>query len=160
MHLEGVNLLDHFVLQHVQVSEIRAKLNQVSKGSGTGTSEAKVELNLTPRMLKTEEDRLPAYQVSARLTCRGGAKDGPGPAFMARVGFEAVYQQTSGDPIDVSEFTSNHASLTRQLYPLLQQELRTLLVRLGLEQVHLPFDIAAKVKSPESQSIQLSGALH
>ena len=60
----------------------------------------------------------------------------------------------------MSEFTANHASLTRQLYPLLQQELRMLLVRFGLEQVHLPFDLAAKVDSPESGTVQVSGALH
>lgn len=160
MHLEKVNLLEHFVLQHVQVSDMKAKLHHVNRNIETGAQEAKVELNLTPRVLKTDDDSLPAYQVSARLTCRGGAEDDPGPAFVARVGFEAVYQQTSGEPMDVSEFTANHASLTRQLYPLLQQDLRMLLVRLGLEQVHLPFDLPAKVQTPESQSIQVSGALH
>ncbi|NND56919.1 MAG: hypothetical protein HKN57_06685, partial [Xanthomonadales bacterium] len=76
------------------------------------------------------------------------------------VGFEAIYQQVEGDPVDVSEFTANHASLTRQLYPLLQQELRMLLVRLGLEQIHLPFDLAAKVNSSEQDTIRISGALH
>ena len=35
----------------------------------------------------------------------------------------------NGDPVDVAEFTSHHASLTRQLYPLLQQELRMLFYR-------------------------------
>jgi len=62
--------------------------------------------------------------------------------------------------VDVSEFTSNHASLTRQLYPLLQQELRMLLVRLGLEQIHLPFDLAARVNENETEAVQISGALH
>lgn len=156
-----MNLLEQFVLQHVQVSLLKAKLHHISMDKGTGAQEAKVELNLTPRLLKADSgDKLPAYQVSARLTCKGGAEDKPEPAFDARVGFEAVYQQISGEPVDVSEFTANHASLTRQLYPLLQQELRMLLIRLGLEQVHLPFDLAAKVQSPESQSIQVSGALH
>lgn len=120
-----------------------------------------MELNLTPRLLNTDSgESLPAYQVSAKLTCKGGTPDESGPSFVAQVGFEAVYQQTSGDPIDVADFTSNHASLTRQLYPLLQQELRMLLIRMGLEQVHLPFDLAAKVKTPESQTVQVSGSLH
>lgn len=154
-----MNLLDRFVLQHIQVSLLKAELVQVSPEPGT--QEAKVELNLTPRMLKADSgDKLPAYQVSARLSCKGGAEDQRGPRFKARVGFEAIYQQISGDPVDVAEFTANHASLTRQLYPLLQQELRTLLVRLGLEQLHLPFDLAAKVDSPESPTVQISGALH
>ncbi len=49
-HLGGVNLLDQFVLQHVQVSLLKAKLVRVSKEPGS--QEAKVELNLTPRMLQ------------------------------------------------------------------------------------------------------------
>ena len=80
--------------------------------------------------------------------------------FKAKVGFEAIYQQVQGNPVDVAEFTSNHASLTRQLYPLLQQELRTLLVRLGLEQIHLPFDLAARIDQPQNQTVQVSGAVH
>jgi hypothetical protein len=154
-----VNLLDQFVLQHVQVSLLKAKLVHVSKEPGA--QEAKVELNLTPRMLNTDSgDNLPAYQVSARLSCRGGAKGDPGPKFVASVGFEAIYQQIEGEPVDVAEFTASHASLTRQLYPLLQQELRMLLVRLGLEQIHLPFDLAAKVNTPEHQTVRISGSLH
>lgn len=154
-----MNLLDLFVLQHVQVSLLRAELAHVTKDSGT--QEAKVELNLTPRLMKADSgDSLPAYQVSARLTCNGGSNESAGPMFNAKVGFEAIYQQIEGDPVDVSEFTSNHASLTRQLYPLLQQELRTLLVRLGLEQIHLPFDLAARIEQPENQTVQISGAVH
>jgi hypothetical protein len=154
-----VNLLDQFVLQHVQVSTIKAKLVRVSKVPGS--QEAKVVLNLTPRMLNADSgDKLPAYQVSARLACRGGSDDDPGPRFVAQVGFEAIYQQMEGEPVDISEFMANHASLTRQLYPLLQQELRMLLVRLGLEQIHLPFDLAAKVNSPGSEKVQISGSLH
>lgn len=154
-----MNLLDHFVLQHIQVSLLKAELLNVSKESGN--QEAKVELNLTPRPLKTDSgDKLPAYQVSARLSCKGGAKEKPGPVFAAKVGFEAIYQQVNGEPMDVAEFTSHHASLTRQLYPLLQQELRLLLVRLGLEQIHLPFDLAARIDEPPGQGIQISGALH
>ena len=154
-----MNLLDQFVLQHVQVSLLKAKLEHMSKKSGT--QEAKVELNLTPRMLNSDiGDKLPAYQVSAHLICRGGAEGDPGPKFIAKVGFEAIYQQMEGDPVDISEFTANHSSLTRQLYPLLQQELRMLLVRLGLEQIHLPFDLAAKSNSPENEMVQVSGSLH
>ncbi len=154
-----MNLLNFFVLQHVQVSLLKAELVQVSKDAGT--QEAKVELNLTPRLMKADSgDSLPSYQVSARLTCKGGSKEGSGPMFNAKVGFEAIYQQVKGDPVDVTEFTSNHASLTRQLYPLLQQELRTLLMRLGLEQIHLPFDLAARIDQAHNQTVQVSGSVH
>jgi hypothetical protein len=42
----------------------------------------------------------------------------------------------------------------------LQQELRMLLVRLGLEQIHLPFDLAARMEESENQPVQISGSLH
>ena len=62
-----------------------------------------------------------------------------------------VYQQSSGDPIDISEFTSHHASLARQIYPLLANELRCLLTRLGLSDIQLPFDL-----NPESRKINVA----
>jgi len=154
-----MNLLDQFVLQHVQVSELHAELARASKSEGK--QEAKVELNLTPHLMQTSSDNgLPAYQVSARLSCSGGAEGQPGPRFKARVGFEAIYQQISGEALDIAQFTSNHASLTRQLYPLLQHELRELLSRLGLEQIHLPFDLPTRVREGSRQAVQFSGAVH
>jgi hypothetical protein len=154
-----MNLLDRFVLQHLQVSLLKAKLIKVSKDAGA--QRAKVELNLTPRMLEADSgDKLPSYQVSARLSCKGGAENESGPGFVAQVGFEAIYQQVDGEPVDITVFTKNHASLTRQLYPLLQQELRMLLVRLGLEQIHLPFDLAARVNLPDNGTVQISSLLH
>jgi len=154
-----MNLLDYFVLQHVQMSLLKAELIQVNKEAGT--QEAKVELNLTPRLMTADSgEKLTAYQVSARLSCNGGSQEDSGPMFNAKVGIEAIYQQIDGEPVDVSEFSSNHASLTRQLYPLLQQELRTLLLRLGLEQIHLPFDLAASLHEPDGKQVLVSSALH
>ena len=156
-----MNLLELFVLKHVQVSLLKAKLVQVNRNSPPGQQEAKVELNLTPRLLDADSgDHLPAYQISALLSCKGGSEGDSGAQFVAQVGYEAIYQQVDGDPLDLAEFSANHASLTRQLYPLLQQELRTLLVRLGLEQVRLPFDLAAKVKLSETEPVRVSGAVH
>lgn len=154
-----MNLLDQFILKHIQISRLNAELTRVSQEAGN--QEAKVEMKLTPRPVKTDSgSEMPSYQVSARLSCRGGGEDVPGPVFSARVGIEAIYQQISGEPMDISEFTNHHASLTRQLYPLLQQELRMLLVRLGLEQIHLPFDLAARINEPEGEKIRISGSVH
>ncbi|MGH8034031.1 MAG: hypothetical protein ACREO9_02310 [Lysobacterales bacterium] len=154
-----MNLLEHFVLHHVQISELSAELVRAS--NEPGTREAKVELNLTPRPMQADSgNSLPAYQVSARLSCQGGGEGQTGPSFKARVGFEAIYQQTNGEPIDIAQFTANHASLTRQLYPLLQHDLRGLLLKLGLEQIHLPFDLTARTKEGSGQTVQLSSSLH
>ena len=147
------------MLQHVQISELRARL--ISPAKDAGSKETKVELNLTPRLLQADGgDQPPSYQVSARLSCKGGGGDDSGPQFNARAGIEAIYRQVSGDPVDMAEFSASHASLTRQLYPLLQQELRVLMLRMGLEQVHLPFDLATRVGGSDGPSVQVSGAVH
>lgn len=145
-----MNLLDFFVLEHFQISLLRAELLKVSREGAM--QEAKVEMNLTPRMMDADAgDALPAYQVSANLFCAAGANDETGPAFKARVGIETVYQQTSGEPIDISDFTSHHASLARQIYPLLALELRSLLASMGLTHIQLPFDL-----NPQSHKISVS----
>ena len=145
-----MNLLENFILQHCQVSLLQGELLRVSREGAM--QDAKVEMNLTPRLMEMDSgDKLPSYQVSARLVCIGGAGDSSGPAFKAKVGIETVYQQNSGVPIDLSEFTSHHASLARQIYPLLAQELRGLLTRMGLTNIQLPFDL-----NPRSKSINVS----
>ena len=154
-----MNLLDHFILQHVQVSILKSELVRVTREAGM--HDAKVELNLTPRVLEPDEDtHLPSYQVSARLKCESGSEDEDGPAFNASVGIEAIYQQTSGEPLDVHEFTNHHSTLARQLYPLLQQEMRGLLSRMGLSQIQLPFDLAPRVPDVEGLSVEVSHSLH
>jgi hypothetical protein len=145
-----MNLLNHFILQHLQISILQGELLHVSKEGAM--KDAKVEMNLTPRLMDMDSgDDLPSYQVSARLTCIGGAGEKSGPAFKAKVGIETVYQQSSGDPIDISEFTNHHATLARQIYPLLAQELRGLLTRMGLSNIQLPFDL-----NPRSKTISVS----
>ena len=100
-----MNLLDHFILQHCQISLLQGELLRVSRDGAM--QDAKVEMNLTPRLLDMDSgEKLPSYQVSARLICIGGAGGESGPAFKAKVGMETVYQQTSGEPIDISEFTT------------------------------------------------------
>lgn len=154
-----MNLLERFVLHHLQPTVLKVEVVKMVKDQGT--QEAKVELSLAPRMVKADSgDELPAYQVTARLSCRSGGRGKDEPVFKAQVGLEAVYQQVSGEPVDIAEFTANHASLTRQLYPLLQQELRVLMNRVGLEQIRLPYDLAAKVDLSENETVRVSGAVH
>lgn len=154
-----MNLLDQFILHHVQTSILRSELIRVSRESGM--QEAKVELNLTPRMMEGDQQSpLPSYQVTARLDCNSESSDESSPAFKAVVGIEAVYQQVAGDPMDVSEFTSQHALLARQLYPLLQQEMRGLLCRMGLSQIQLPYDLAPRVGNSDAPTVEISGSLH
>ena len=154
-----MNLLDHFILQHCQVSLLQGKLLRVSREGAM--KEAKVEMNLTPRLVEMDSgDKLPSYQVSAKLNCIGGAGEESGPAFNANVGLELVYQQTSGDPMDISEFTSHHASLARQIYPMLAQELRGLLTRMGLSNIQLPFDLTPRSENIYVSTEEIRGRVH
>jgi hypothetical protein len=154
-----MNLLDHFILQHCQVSLLQGKLLRVSRKGAM--KEAKVEMNLTPRLVEMDSgDNPPSYQVSAKLNCIGGAGEESGPAFNANVGLELVYQQTSGDPMDISEFTSHHASLARQIYPMLAQELRGLLTRMGLSNIQLPFDLTPRSKNINVSTEEIRGRVH
>ena len=145
-----MNLLDHFILQHCQISLLHGELLRISREGAM--QDAKVEMNLAPRLVEMDSgDKLPSYQVSGRLVCIGGSGDDSEPAFKAKVGIETVYQQTSGDPVDISEFTNHHATLARQIYPLLAHELRGLLMRMGLSNIQLPFDL-----NPQSHKITVS----
>ena len=153
-----MNLLDHFMLQHVQLTILNAELLQAP--TEPGGQDAKVELNLAPRLVTADSGKeLPAYRVTARLSCEGGATAGAA-RFRAAVSVEAVYKQTGGDAIDLAEFMHNNASLTRQLYPLLQTEMRQLLLRLGLQQIQLPFDLPPHTQKVSGQTIEFSGAVH
>jgi len=71
-----------------------------------------------------------------------------------------VYRQISGEAMDLSEFSSHHAILARQLYPLLQQELRGLLLKIGLARLNIPFDLTPKVNELEGPSVDYSHKVH
>lgn len=145
-----MNLLDHFILQHYQISLLHGELIRVAREGAM--QEAKVEMNLTPRLMEMDSgEQLPSYQVSARLILVGGSGEGSKPSFKAKVGMETVYQQTSGEPLDIAQFSTHHASLARQIYPLLAQELRGILTRIGLSNIQLPFDL-----NPGSQKITVA----
>lgn len=153
-----MNLLDHFMLQHLQLAALQGEL--LHSPTEPGTQEAKVELNLAPRLVKADSGaELPSYRVSARLTCESNANTSKA-RFRAMVNVEAVYLQTDGEPIDLAEFMRNNASLTRQLYPLLQSEMRQLLLRLGLQHIQLPYDLPAHTQKISGQTIELSGSVH
>ena len=120
-----MDLLDQFVLQQTQYSTLHAELNRVP--SENGEREAKVEFQLVPRKLKNPPDSaLPAYQVTAKLNCKGMDQQGEEPAFSVQIVLEAVYAQVSGNPMPFEEFSGRHGEFTRQLYPLVQQQLRQL----------------------------------
>jgi hypothetical protein len=154
-----MNLLDNFILQHCQISQLHGELIRVAREGAM--QDAKVEMNLTPRLMETDSgEQLPSYQVSARLVLVGSAGENAKPAFKAKVGLETVYQQTSGEPLDISEFSSHHSSLARQIYPLLAQELRGLLTRMGLSNIQLPFDLNPGSKQISVTPEEISDRVH
>lgn len=135
-----MNLLELFSLRHTQITNMHAELRE--QLANDQRIQARIELNLTPKEIAgTHESGLPGYQINTSLTCIGELQGASKPAFTLQVVMAAAYQQVQGEPVDFADFTQYHSSLTRQLYPLAHQHLRTMAVQLGLEQVRLPFDL-------------------
>ena len=64
-----MNLLERFVLQRMEITRLQGEVAKAAKVPGK--QEAKVELNLTPRLIRADSgDQPPSYQVRATLTCR------------------------------------------------------------------------------------------
>ncbi len=138
-----LNLLDQFALAHTQVTRLNADLSEVV--SPDQKFSAKVELKLTPREMPAEQE-VTQYQVTARMLCRGHREqdDAEKPLFTIEFVLQAVYRQFQGDPVSFEAFTRNHGSLTRQLYPLIHHQLKPIFKQFGLDQVHLPYDLASQ----------------
>lgn len=141
-----LDLLDHFALAHTQVTRLTADLKDIV--APDQSFQAKVELKLTPRQMAPDQG-VTQYQVTARMICRGRRdSDDPGkPLFEVELVMQTVYRQFQGDPISFEQFSASHASLTRQLYPLIHHQLQPVFKQFGLDQVKLPYDL---VKTQEA----------
>ena len=141
-----LNLLDRFALAHTQVTRLTADLKEIVPSDEA--FRAKVELKLTPRDMLPDQG-VNQYQVTARMICRGNREsDDPDHAlFEVELVMQTVYRQFQGEPVSFEAFSSSHASLTRQLYPLIHHQLLPVFKQFGLEQVKLPYDL---VKSAET----------
>jgi len=154
-----MNLLDQFVLQHLQVTQLHAELKPAPPGHED--KKARVELKMSPRVVEGgDAAQLPAYRVGCRLGCRSGDAGHGGFVFDAVVRADALYRQVNGEAMDLAEFTSHHAVLSRQLYPLLAQELRRLLMGIGVTGINLPQDLTPKVNTLEGPRVDVSESLH
>ncbi len=148
-----LNLLDHFALAHTQVTRLTADLKEIV--ATDQTFHAKVELKLTPRKMPPDQG-VTQYQVTARMICRGRREsDDPAkPLFQVELVMQTVYRQFQGDPISFEQFSAAHASLTRQLYPLIHHQLQPVFKQFGLDQVKLPYDLA-KAQEAATETRQL-----
>ncbi|HMA98794.1 MAG TPA: hypothetical protein VKO38_04995 [Wenzhouxiangella sp.] len=135
-----LNLLDQFALAHTQVTRLNADLKEIVEPDQA--FRAKVELKLTPRVMPPDQG-VNQYQVTARLTCLGAREsDDPDTAlFEVELIVQTVYRQFQGAAVSFEDFSSSHASLTRQLYPLMHHQLQPVFKQFGLDQVKLPYDL-------------------
>lgn len=145
-----MNLLDRFALAHTQVTRLQADLAEIVPPDEKVS--AKVELKLTPRKIPGESDVV-QYQVTARLICRGHRDSvaSDKPLFTIDLVLQAVYRQFAGESMPFEEFSRHHASLTRQLYPLIHHQLQPVFKQFGLEQVRLPYDLVNQSPDPAAQ---------
>lgn len=138
-----LNLLDFFALYTTQVVKLHAQLHRSI--SADEALQAKVALKLTPAKLAAQPaGGMAAYQLGACLDCegyRGEAAISDNHVFSIECILNAGYQQVQGEPISFEVFSQHHASLTRQLYPLIHHQLRPLFSQLGIPGVRLPQEI-------------------
>jgi hypothetical protein len=110
-----------------------------------GKFTAKVEIKLTPRQMPDEHrwHSVPGQRAHV-VSWRAGGADSEKPMFTIELVLQAVYRQIQGDPIDFSTFSANHASLTRQLYPIIHHQLQPIFKQFGLDQVRCPMTWPAR----------------
>ncbi len=147
-----MNLLDHFALLSTQVVKLHAELQRAI--APQDVVQARVEVKLSPGRLEAPAGEEPHFQVGVRLTCDGTmtVEGEVKPAFRIECVLNAGYRQFRGEPIPYEEFSKHHTSLTRQLYPLIHQQLIPLLSQLGIPNVRLPQDI---VQPPQAKPQQV-----
>ena len=152
-----MNLLDQFVLVNTQVTLLQAELTQVV--SANQNFQAKVELKLTPRPA-SDAKAAGQYQIEARLEVlghreasdrtEGSAKqtgtEAP-PLFKVELVLQAAYQQFQGEAVSFEIFSQHHASLTRQLFPIIHHQLQPIFKQFGLDKLRLPHDLVQQTES-------------
>jgi hypothetical protein len=145
------NLLERFALAHTQVTRLNADLQDIVTQDQKFS--AKVELKITPRKMPPDQS-VSQYQVTARMLCRGSREadeSADKPLFTIELVLQAVYRQFQGEPVSFEEFSQSHASLTRQLYPLIHHQLQPIFKQFGLDQVRLPYDLVNQPADPQPQ---------
>ena len=122
-----MNLLDFFALFNTQVIKMHAELLRAI--GPEDVLQARVEIKLSPGELAAAGVEGACYQVGVRLVCEGSmkVKGVDTRAFSIECILNAGYRQIQGDPVSFEVFSKHHTSLTRQLYPLIHQQLVPLL---------------------------------
>ncbi len=136
-----MNLLEQLVLSSLQWLCVHGELK--SAPLGDRTIQAKVELKLRPEVhVQSEAGR--HYPLMARAevvgTCEG--ETDRIEVFSLELTLRATYRFQQGEPISDEAFSEHHASLARQIYPLMHMRLNQLLLELGIPHVTLPPDLA------------------
>lgn len=144
------NLLPDFALVGCQVVKLAG---EILKALPAGEScQARVELNLTPQVPDPAAGPHAGFVLLARFGCSGfpanGVQSDEQRLFALEVVVQAAYRQERGAPLNFSDFQRCHVSLTRQLFPLLQQHATRLLNDLGLFQIRLPHDLLPAPAQP------------
>ncbi len=150
-----MNLLDQLVLTKTQLLRMHAELQ--GDVPPDQVIHAKVELKLSPQERYSKANP-GEYQMSIEAQvvgfCGGEASADRVDIFTIELRRLVKYRQFQGPAIDFATFTENHASLARQIYPLIHTQMMDLLRQLGLGHVNLPIDLA------HGESSALSGYPH
>jgi hypothetical protein len=155
----SMNLMDHLVLSGTQLLLLRAELLHAPLPDQS--VQAKVELKLRPEPKGARQRGQFSIYVQASVNGKMGDPGQSLEVFRLEVHLAAAYQQEMGEAIGDEAFAQYHASLARQLYPLLQAKLTDLLAQLGLGSVHLPPDLThLNQESPDTRTAAQGQSVH
>lgn len=150
--MKSFNLLDFYALSRTQLVKLSAELlGPVLAGDRL---QSQVELKLSPGRLNPEQG-VAVYQVGVRLACTVLARRGDSEqkVFSVECILNAVYRQFHGGELSEDLFEKHHASLGRQLYPLVHHKLIPLFAQFGLQDVRLPYEIIQKATDEPSGQV-------
>ena len=157
-----MNLSDYFVL--VDLQQIRLLSEVHCWPPADAVIQANVELKLSPTERSAEPDGSP-FCILADVVLGGHTQakgeSSPSAVFTLELKVMARYRQFQGEPLSFEQFCEHHASLARQLYPVLQTQLMGQLRAAGFGHVHLPMDLAhTQVLSAEQDDGSMGHQVH
>ena len=133
------SLLSYYTLSAIETLKLSVEV--IRHLPAEQPCQARIELKFTPQM-PNDPAREQGQLLQVRLFVVGLPQSGREDErfFTLDIIINAHYRPQGTDPgFDI--FNRAHASLTRQLLPLLQRRAIALLMEVGLHQIHLPMDL-------------------
>lgn len=139
------DILDYVLLHKTRLIKLEANLK---KAVGPDTPiQAQVELGFSPQI---GEEQQAGYFLLAQLKLKATTNQQDKDELLnCRCQIEAEYRLLPDKSLTREDFAESHATLARQLYPLIQSRLMPILKDMGFDKLVLPADVITKRMSTD-----------